>query len=214
MMMKIRSHNSSTLFVLLALGAYHRLPGMDPLRLFEIKQPGIAPGLVNPADYAAWCAKNIVCVEAETTLSVSELSDSSTESYTQESTSDTQPFSCDLCDKCYSSLASLRSHRYKEHVIEPQFACDFCNRKFKFYSRLREHNHFVTDAQERVRRGVSCRKARTRGGQKAFQCIFPDKQEPCGISFTLRPNCVSHIIRQHLRNKSRLEANEFVLDLK
>jgi hypothetical protein len=171
MMMKIHSHNFSKLCVLLAFGAYHQLPGMDPLRLFEIKEPGVAPGLVNPKDYAAWLGSQGVFVEAEISRNAS------------------------------------------EHQKKPEFKCNGCGRQFKFYYQLTVHNHFISSAAERARLGIKCSKAQVRKGHKICQCTVPNgQQQPCGVCFTMRMNCISHIVRKH--NKSRLAAAEFILDFK
>jgi 23S rRNA maturation-related 3'-5' exoribonuclease YhaM len=213
LMMKIRSHNFKIVCVMLiAYGVCASLHGMDPLRL-EKKQPGIAPGLVNPADYAAWLASHSVPFVTEIDSSASETESSSSESEEKESPSNLQEYACFFCTKRYSTFSSLRAHAYKEHEKKPEIACNGCNRKFKFYHQLALHNHFIASAAKRASLGIKCSKARVRKGQKICQCVFPnEKQQPCGVLFTMRTNCIGHIARKH--HKSRLAAAEFVLDLK
>lgn len=212
MTIKIRSHNFKILcVVLLAYGACVSLHAMDPLRLFEIKQPGIAPGLVNPKDYAAWVASQRLF--AKTAISSSANESESSDVQERESNSVSQPYACFLCCKQYSTTQSLSTHIYKEHQKKPEFECNGCNRKFKFYNQLAVHNHFITSAAQRARVGIKCSKARVRKGQKICQCIVPNGQkQPCGVCFTMRTNCISHILRRH--HKSRQAADEFVLDFK
>lgn len=214
MMIKIHSHNFKILcVVLLAFGASASLHGMDPLRLFEIKKPGIAPGLVNPKDYADWLASQGKFVQAEVSRDAYESESSSSDVPEQESNSVLQPYACFFCCKQYSTIQSLRSHTYKEHQKKPEFECNGCNRKFKFYNQLTAHNHFIASAAQRARLGIKCSKARVRKGQKICQCTVPiGQQQPCGVCFTMRSNCISHIIRRH--HKSRQAADEFVLDFK
>ena len=86
---------------------------------------------------------------------------------------------CELCDKTYKNIESLRRHKRKAHTeIEnlEEFSCQHCNKKFKFQIDLSDHL--------RIHRGK-------------IKCNI------CSVKFTRRDNLLKHQRKIH-NNKTKI----------
>ena len=52
-------------------------------------------------------------------------------------------FQCDLCEKAYSSLPTLKLHQKNDHEGKFNFYCDVCNKGFEYMNRLQRHKETV-----------------------------------------------------------------------
>jgi uncharacterized Zn-finger protein len=60
-----------------------------------------------------------------------------------DSSSTTNMYACDQCDKMFSKQSSLARHKYEHSGIRP-FVCDTCNKAFKHKHHLAEHKRLHT----------------------------------------------------------------------
>lgn len=60
---------------------------------------------------------------------------------------DTQRFTCEQCQKSFSSKQNLIEHRFL-HSGDKPYTCSKCNQKFRHLSSLSLHNKFHTSEQE------------------------------------------------------------------
>jgi len=95
-------------------------------------------------------------------------------------------YKCDICEKKFSCLGSLKQHRKNIHNLKFQkdvseIKCNICHKSFKYKSQLNLHEQMHKNGKT-LRRRVKKHNNR----EKAFKC------EICGNLFTLWKNLLAH----------------------
>ena len=95
--------------------------------------------------------------------------------------------SCDICGKSFSTLGSLRKHRYTHVEEESQFKCRSCDRMFPFESQLKSHRHMHRHSRNYICASANCGKSfkhpgdlasHTRSHGKPHKCAHCDYKNP------------------------------------
>uniref|UniRef100_A0A8C7YA31 C2H2-type domain-containing protein n=1 Tax=Oryzias sinensis TaxID=183150 RepID=A0A8C7YA31_9TELE len=104
-------------------------------------------------------------------------------------------FSCNICEKSFSSTSNLDSHLMNHRGIKP-FSCKECDKSYSYVSHLKRH--MITHTGERPYWCMECRKGfmdlfslkthmRIHTGKKPFSC------EECKKSFSQKGNLKIHM---------------------
>ena len=82
------------------------------------------------------------------------------------------PYKCNECDRAFTHLSHLKSHRVREHGQEKSFACNECDKKFLYAYQLRTHVNSVHREKRDEERQDQGQQQQQQWLQTLFQCAL------------------------------------------
>lgn len=136
-----------------------------------------------------------------------------------------KPYSCDICNRTYSSKGSYK-HHYRSHTAKKTYVCDVCNKKFSIRKILKNHYRIHTGEKPfecsvcnaKFSRSASLHRHRTTHTEvKQYKCNI------CGKDFSRNDHLKKHyrthtgvkiykceVCNKHFSQKENLVIHSFI----